>query len=468
LPPQTKASSLRGGYLTRTLLYNYDTAKRLNPNYNGPDRPFKGHPIAEAEGPILVGFGDGDEAARLKQGRIWGGGKTKIDRPFYLAVNQDKPPVSIAVRIAERVNETMYGPNRGPLPELASPKSNQVVLLNVPPQYRLNLPRYLRVVRLIPFNGPPAPGSVYRRRLERDLADPQHTVTAALRLEALGSNAIEPLKRGLKHEHALVRFSSAEALAYLGCSACGEELANLVDAQPSLRSYCLTAMASLDESVCHVKLRELLSSPSPETRYGAFRALRALDEHDPAIRGELLNDSFWLHRVAPGSPSLVHVSRSRRAEIVLFGEQVELSPPFSFLAGEFTVTAERGATRCTISRLSLKRGAKRQQCSLDLEDLVRALADLGATYSEVDEVLAQAKKCETLSCAMEVDALPQATSVFELAENGANDLDFQDADARVFQRTVDLGATPNLFEKNASRKPKFRREDDGRSAHSDH
>ena len=94
----------------------------------------------------------------------------------------------------------------------------------------------------------------------------------------------------LKSEHPLVQFCSAEALAYLGDASAGEVLGRMVEQQPALRAFILTALASLDEAICHVELRRLLSSSSPETRYGAFRALRALDENDDAIKGELLAD----------------------------------------------------------------------------------------------------------------------------------------------------------------------------------
>src|SRR5262249_46985474 len=152
--------------------------------------------------------------------------------------------------------------------------------------------------------------------------------------------------------------------------------------QPLLRSFSLTALASLDEAISHVKLRDLLASPSAETRYGAFRALRALDEHDPAVQGELLNDSFWLHRISTDTSPLVHLSTSRRAEIVLFGEEPTLVPPFSFLAGEFAVTASKDDNKCTISRVSSQHGTKRRQCSLQLQEVLRNLASMGGMYPE--------------------------------------------------------------------------------------
>src|SRR5260370_2843728 len=95
LPPQSKTTSLRGGYLKECLLFNFDSAKNINPQFEGGNRILKGHPLAKAEGPLLVGFGAGDEAVTQRQARIWGGGRSAIDRPFYLLLNNDqqRPPV---------------------------------------------------------------------------------------------------------------------------------------------------------------------------------------------------------------------------------------------------------------------------------------------------------------------------------------------------------------------------------------
>src|SRR4029453_691727 len=115
------------------------------------------------------------------------------------------------------------------------------------------------------------------------------------------------------------RFCAAEALAYLGSPSSGEELARVVRQQPYLRAYALTALAWLDEAVCYVKLKELLEDDlDDEVRYGAFRALRSMDEREPAVSGETLNESFTVHAVPGGSKPFVHVSVTRRPEIVFF------------------------------------------------------------------------------------------------------------------------------------------------------
>jgi len=123
-------------------------------------------------------------------------------------------------------------------------------------------------------------------------------------------------------------------------------------------------------------------------------------------------------------PPLVHVSITRRAEIVQFGEEPTLLPPFSFLCGEFTVTAGREDVRCTVRRLSPQHTSRPEQCSLRLSDVLHTLADMGGTYAEAVDLIHQAGEYNGLSCPVAFDALPQAPSVYALAKKGAQDPDF--------------------------------------------
>ena len=481
LPPNSKTTSLRGGYLLRCPLYDYGFV-------GGKTVP--GHKRVDAEGQLLVGLGDGNESIRLKQGCIWGGGRCRCDRPFLLVFNHDKQYARMAQQVAERINQTFRtsfdglpggeiavahafghsprnGENGGGQGE--SPSSVIYIDIKVPPQYRLNMPRFLRVVGLIPRRGGnEGTGGTfaettrrYRARLDEEILDPATTVTAALRLEAMGEASRSSLKIGLQSPHTLVRFCCAESLAYLGDPSCGKELGRLIVEQPALRAFSLTALASLDEAVSQDTLQELLASPVAEIRYGAFRALRALNEHDPTIRGESLNDSFWLHHVAPGTTPLIHVSATKRPEIVLFGDDIVLKPPFTIQAGEYNVTAADEDAQCTVSRFSARsHSSQRRQYSLKVEDLVRGLATMGATYPDVVEVLKQARSCQCVCCPVESDALPQATSVYALKKAGerAKALtgkqlpDASDEDEEILNARLELGATPTLFEKdNAGR-----------------
>ncbi|HTU22577.1 MAG TPA: flagellar basal body P-ring protein FlgI [Gemmataceae bacterium] len=461
LPHDSRATSLRGGYLHKCFLFNYDFAERLAPSSdpNGPHGLLRGQQMVEAEGTLLVGVGGNgdDETASVKRGRIWGGGRLLSSQAFSLILNQQS--ARVADLVANRVNESFQAGFHGdPGTAVAVAKTPYLIALRVPPQYRLNTPRYLRVVLDIPFlidprvldmpiNDKSEDHRSYRQRLADDLLDPARTVVAALRLEALGQRSIPALKQGLKSEHPLVRFCSAEALAYLGESEGGNELAAAVDRSPLLRSFALTAMASLDEAVCHVRLTELLTSGrEDETRYGAFRALHTLNPHQKLVHGELLNDSFWLHRVAPHSTSLVHISSTRRAEIVVFGEEPMLKPSFGLQAGEFVVTATKDDHRCTISRVPLRGRPKRRFSSLELTKVLQTLADMGCMYPEAIALLQQANTGGILSCRLRCDALPQAVQVEELALLGQTKLDPREAEAELIPAGQDLGPTPTLFD----------------------
>ena len=46
LPPRSKATSLKGGVLQNCVLYNYDFAQNLLPDYQGNRGALRGHPIA--------------------------------------------------------------------------------------------------------------------------------------------------------------------------------------------------------------------------------------------------------------------------------------------------------------------------------------------------------------------------------------------------------------------------------------
>lgn len=449
LPPHPgKATSLRGGCLRPCVLCNYNYTKNLEPSYAGSNLALKGTRMMRCEGPVVVGMGDGEEADRLKRGRVWNGGRCLKVNPLLLVLNPEYQQGRVAAMAADRINEAFRGGAAdAPDQAVAVAHDNLALELHVPAAYKLNLPRYLRVVRLVPMQEPgaAADGRSYPDHIARDLLDPARTVTAALRLEALGQQSLPALRAGLESPHPLVRFCAAESLAYLDCPAGGEELGRDVAKQPLLRAYALTALASLDESVSHVQLRDLLlTSADAETRYGAFRALRALDENDPLVRGDFLNDSFWLHRVAPDAAPLVHVSTARRPEIVLFGQEPALRPPFSVLAGEFVVRATADDDACLVTRFSTHGGENRKRCPLKVEDVLRTMADMGATYAEALEMLRQARRCDCLTCELKSDALPQAVTVQELDRAGkAGDL--VDSDGKLIAAPQDLGATPTLY-----------------------
>jgi hypothetical protein len=447
LPPGSKVRSLRGGVLTECPLITFDSTRHVSPAGDHPDKLLIGNKLVWGKGPVLVGAAgraqenaDDGEADSEKAGKVWGGGRCLKDRSFTLLLNPDRQMARTAALVADRINATFPGPAVGN-DALAVARDRQQVTLKVPARYRHNLPHFMRVVCGVPLEGTPPADGPYRRRLEEQLLDPARTNAAALRLEALGQDGIPALKAALQSPSPLVRFAAAEALAYLGQASGCPELTRLVEEQPVLRAYCLTALASLDHTAGRLKLEELLARPEAEVRYGAFRALRALDERDPQVAGEPINDSFWLHKAGAEGPPLVHLLSGHRAEVVLFGSAPSLAPPFSFLVGpEFTLTAGASENVCTVSRFSAKYGRKQRQCPLQVAEVVRAVGELGGSYADVVDLLRQAERTGTLACPLAVDALPRAPTVQQLAKLGADNPTLRSGAG------ADLGVTPNLFE----------------------
>jgi hypothetical protein len=438
LPDGSRCTSLRGGNLLQADLYSYDSTRNLNPGYKGADQLLKGNKLATAEGPVLIGMDravktrvraasaepkeDSKVEESQKAGRIWGGGKCLADPPLALMLKPDQQYSRVAARVAERINQSFPGSKLG-TEAIAVAKSKSLVLLGVPSQYRNNLPHFLRVVRAIPLDRIPAIDSPYRKKWSEQLLDPSKALSAAIRLEALGEESVPTLSAALRAPSPWTRFAAAQSLAYLRKPACAEELARLAREQPVLRAYCLTALSSLNESACQIRLADLLRDKDPELRYGAFCGLRKLDDRDPEVSGHNLNNAFWLHQVATDSPPLIHVLHSKRPEIVLFGANQTLAAPFRMGFGdEFTITVDKDDAHCTVSRFSTRKSSKTsKQCSLHIADILKSVTDLGGSYGDAIDLLSKADAAGKLSCDLFSDALPHRFEVTELANLSAKD-----------------------------------------------
>jgi hypothetical protein len=263
---------------------------------------------------------------------------------------------------------------------------------------------------------------------------PESSARAAIQLEALGNDAIPILKSALTNASAEVRFYAAEALAYLGDETGAEELATAARDERAFRVYAFAALAALDEAISYQLLRELLDaktnvnadtqldtvaandapqSSSMETRYGAFRALWTLDKNDPFIRGRKLNDQFNFHILQTEGEPLIHLTRHRLSEIVLFGADQRFSTPLALTAGShISVNAPPGSETITISRFELGKPDQRKVVSTRVADVILTVAEMGGTYPDVAQMLAQADRQFNVPGRIAIDALPRGGRVY--------------------------------------------------------
>jgi hypothetical protein len=240
------------------------------------------------------------------------------------------------------------------------------------------------------------------------LADPLTAANAAIRLEAIGGDqAVEILADALESSDPEVRFYAAEALAYLDETSAVETLAAVARDEPAFRVNALAALSAMDDVMAYDALNELLGVSSAETRYGAFRALWAMNEHDPLVRGELLGDQFNFHVLDVPGPAMVHVTRSYRPEIVLFGKDQHFELPLVLDAGQNVLVNGQSGGKITVSRFAPGAEPEQRVVSTSVDGVVRAIVELGGTYPDVVQALQQAKHDGALASRFCVDALPQ-------------------------------------------------------------
>lgn len=403
---QSDTTSLRGGKLLSTRLQEMAVLG---------NQVRSGRMVALAEGPILVDPSAEEEGNRIlaTRGRILGGGVAMDSRPIYLMVKPEHKSVWNSARVAKAINRRFHYFDKGIQQGVANAQTDERITLQVPPRYRENLPRYLEVIRSVALTDTPAETMKRMATLENQLLDPLTASRAALELEAYGKQSIEVLKKGLSSDNLEVRFRAAEALAYLDVDSAAKVLAEAAVEEPAFRVFALGALSAMDCYAAEEQLLKLLEGSSAETRYGAFRALTAMDTSNPQIRGEMLGDAFHYHVLDIKGEPMVHVTRNRRPEVVIFGRNPKMNAPFQLEAGNEILIIGRDDAEVTVSRFAVGQPDQKRTISNNLDEIIRAVVELGGTYPDVVQALQQAKKGGALPGRFEVEAIPQAGRRFD-------------------------------------------------------
>src|SRR5206468_7451093 len=229
----------------------------------------------------------------------------------------------------------------------------------------------------------------------------------SLQLEAIGNEAIGALKQGLQSSDPEVRFHSAEALAYLDQPEAAAPLAEAAKNESAFRWHALTALATMTHVAALDGLSDLLHVPSVETRYGAFRAMRIRNPGDPMTRGETLDKKFRYHVIPAAGEPLVHITRTRIPEIVVFGHEQRLKDVSLLRAGKriLITSLENGDLRA--GKYDPGQETVYETFPPDLDKLIRVVVKLGGGYSEVIQCLQDAKKAGCLEGRLAVESVPR-------------------------------------------------------------
>jgi flagellar basal body P-ring protein FlgI len=436
IPPACGTKSLAGGFLLMT---------RLREVMLAGGAPRGGPEVALAQGSVMIGTPTRPNDPKV--GRVLGGGRVKKDFPYTLVIKENRESVRTSKMLETVVNERFHQTEDGHQKGAATAKTPSYLELKVPALYHQNQERFFRVVQSLQMIDTP---ELRARRIAvwaTDLLEPHTAGVAALKLEGVGSAGVEPLQAALKSPNPQVRFFGAEALAYLNDTAGVETLGETVIQEPKFRPYALAALAALDQPAAHLKLRSLMDVPSVDVRYGAFNALRTLDPHDPFLgllrvldepkrddddlgdssdslaiaignafrRRSTPDDPFFLYVVDSEGPPLVHISRTRRSEIVIFGRQQKLLPPIVLGNGPILLNASDNDDKIEVSKIVPSRFGDRDvklTASLELAEVIRRMANIGATYPDIVAVLETAERQKNLAGELIVDAMPTANRMY--------------------------------------------------------
>ncbi|MBL7043121.1 MAG: flagellar basal body P-ring protein FlgI [Pirellulaceae bacterium] len=410
VPKRSETTSLRNAWLMETRLREVAVLDRLR----------TGRTEALAEGQVIldeVFQGDEDDMSQLR-GRVLGGGVSLTSRPLGLAVRSENHSVKTASVVGAAINSRFHTRQRGVKRGVATPKRDNFIELEIHPRYKNNLARYIRVVQSIAVAESAGERVQRMELLERKLLEPTTSAAAALQLEAIGKEAVAKLERGLVSEDPEVRFYAAEALAYLDGADAAEPLAEAAKNEPAFRWHAIAALAVLDHPNARDALADLLHVQSAETRYAAFRALHTRNPADPLARGEQLGDQLSYHTISTSGPPMIHFSRSKRPEIVVFGTGQRLVPPGFLYAGKNIMLKAAGPDRIKVIRFDVKEEDQQQYCSSRLEDVVQTIVKTGGGYAEVLQCLHEAQRREYLDARVVVDALPRPGRVYRRENAG--------------------------------------------------
>lgn len=453
LQPGSEATSIQNGYVENAELYQYMTADIIR----------RGYKLGAVNGfitldPDLV---ENKSPVAYKQGKIIGGAVVSRSRPVWLELKEEERSAGVAQRLEDVINKRFSYTKDGYAgkKKVAEARAGAArVNLEIPNEYRDNVVRYVNVVGAISFYETTDELNERIDRLANQLLDPESSEFAAIQLEAIGprnEKVLDAIRKGMESPTDSVRFNSAITAAYFNQRADRPQVAKILAEfaanNKTYRPACLATMGVCMKTSFDVdaELRKLLSADGIETRYGAFRALWTRNPADYMIQGENMANQFSYHCLNCGGKPYVHIAESTRPEVVLFNsDQI-------YLQGEVDVEANPRLTirseddDIIVKKYELDDGVDEQRrVGYKVDDVIRAIVEIGGTYPDVVSFLTQARSKKLLyatneegtstECALAIDALP-----------GARDLSFKRV--KDIQAIADREAAKEKAEREANK-----------------
>ena len=400
LMPDSETESLERGFVLKT---------SMRPIAQLGKSVKQGGLYGYAEGQVMVDslFDNRSAKSNSRKGWIFGGGVSSETRKIGLTIVAKESSVQLTTAISTAINRRYTVTDKSGRRGAAKPKTDRRIELSIPDEYRLNISRYLQGVMNVVYGEDAKTRADRLDVLDRQMGSESTAEVAAIRLEAMGDMALPTLKRAIQHTHPKVRFFAAQALAYLGEHDGTRDLEETASNDPVYRWQAMTALSTIEHSSARESLERLLHAPGAETRYGAFCALKARDKNDVLVSGRKLAQSFTLHQVESDTEQpMVHFSRAKSPEIVVFGSGQEFEDDFVYV--------ESGLTVKKVSPTNLKISSYRAEgggswiCENSVADLIQTLAKAGYGYGTVVRVFRDADQKQSFKGRFVVNAIPSA------------------------------------------------------------
>jgi hypothetical protein len=148
---------------------------------------------------------------------------------------------------------------------------------------------------------------------------------------------------------------------------------------------------------------------------------------------------------------MIHLTRSRLPEIVIFGPGQRFVTPLALSAGNEIMVRSAGGDEITVSKFSVQEGDQKRTVSTRVDDVIRAIVELGGTYPDVVQALQEAKTTAVLPTRLAIDALPEAGRTYDRLvedepESGDEPKDPEDKDKKEQEaKAIPARPTPELY-----------------------
>ncbi|MHC5110874.1 MAG: flagellar basal body P-ring protein FlgI [Planctomycetota bacterium] len=363
--PGTQTKSLAGGHLFPMELEVFRDV---------PERgSISGRALARAAGPIFINpFADGESATpnNPREGIILGGAVTTSDRDVRLVLID--PSYQRAKRIQDRINSRFPGNMR-----LADAVSPSFIRVNIPPEFYADSGHFLSLIRSLYLSRDPQFEAIKIKKLAKEMNYPAAPhAKIALCFEGIGENSVPTLRELYSHERDSVSFHAAAAGIRLNEHLAVDIMAkHALDTTSEFRYQAIRALAVAKSSGgAALTLRRLLEDEDPRVNVAAYEAL--LERKDASIHSlRVGKNSFRLDILPTSRSSTIYCKRAGSQRIALFGNDLNLKPPFFYGApdGSLVLNADQTAESVAAIRTSVNSGRTSPvlQLPLALPDFIR-------------------------------------------------------------------------------------------------